>query len=246
MTVVVAKLDDPEQEISYELLKKISILKKSKKLLLLTGLDLVEEPEKIIAHHKEKMSKYVDEFECVAVDFKNRKGISELDDCLCSMLPILEDLIDQKTHSDQESINFGKLKTEVLWYSGVAGGADAIPIVGAVSVPAIQGKMLYDLAHKYGLEWDRQLMMEFFSCLGLSFALSYAGSFGARQLSKLVPFLGQTAGSAASAAIGFASTYAIGRVACMYFYHKSKGEKVDGNKLREEYKRVFSERKDRA
>lgn len=243
MTVIVAKLDDPEQDISYKLLKEIPILKNSKKLLLLTGLDLVEEPEKIIEHHKDKLSKFASDFECVAVDFKSSKGIESLDSCLLDMLPILEDLMEKKAHSDQESQNFDKIKNEVLWYAGLAGGSDAIPVVGAVSVPAIQGKMLYDLATKYELEWDRKLMMEFFSCLGMSFALSYLASFGTRQLSKMVPVLGQTAGSAASAAIGFASTYAIGRVACMYFYHKSRGEAIDGEKLREEYKRVFTERK---
>lgn len=242
MTIIVAKLDDPEQDISYELIKKVKAFKDSKKLLVLTGLDLVDEPEKIIQHHKEKLSAFSSDFECVAVDFKAKIGIEDLDSKLCDFLPLLDDLIQKKTHSDQESENFDKLKTEVLWYSGVAGGADAIPVVGAVSVPAIQGKMLYDLATKYDLEWDKKLMTEFFSCLGASFMLSYAGSFGARQLSKLIPVWGQTAGSAASAAIGFASTFAIGRVACMYFYHKSRGESVCSEDLREQYKKCFKER----
>jgi uncharacterized protein (DUF697 family) len=104
----------------------------------------------------------------------------------------------------------------VLGYAGAAGATDALPFVGLVSVPTIQGKMLHSIARIYGLHWDRQTIREFAASLGAGTITGIGLSFGARQLAKLVPVYGQTVGAAAAATTGFAVTYALGRAACYY------------------------------
>ena len=58
------------------------------------------------------------------------------------------------------------------------------------------------------------------AALGTSFALRYVTSLAARQLAKLVPGFGQLAGGAFAVTVSYASTYALGRAACSYLYHK--------------------------
>jgi len=67
--------------------------------------------------------------------------------------------------------------------------------------------------------------------------VQYLSKLGIRQLVKFIPAYGQTIGSATAAAMSFSSTYAIGRAACKYLYHKSKGETV----TKEEMKAVFEQ-----
>lgn len=85
--------------------------------------------------------------------------------------------------------------------------------------------------------------MELSGTLGTSFLIQYSGSLAGRQLAKLIPVYGQTVGTAVSVAISFASTYAIGRVACFYFYKKQKGEVITQEELQSIYKEAFKKAK---
>jgi uncharacterized protein (DUF697 family) len=163
-------------------------------------------------------------------------GIPALTEKLAELLPIIQQFNQQQQHDDTEGANFQKLKTEILWYASSAGAADAIPAVGLVAVPSIQAKMLHSLANQYGVDWDKQAFAEFIGTLGSGFAFQYASKLGIRQLVKLIPAYGQTIGSASAAVISFASTYAIGRAACKYMYHKSKGETVSNQDMQDVYK----------
>ncbi|AGA33512.1 hypothetical protein TVNIR_1851 [Thioalkalivibrio nitratireducens DSM 14787] len=110
----------------------------------------------------------------------------------------------------------GQVHPHLLGYATAAGITDLVPVVGLVTVPTLQGKMLHSLASLYGLEWDRRTLYEFLGSLG-SGALLFAGAtFTARQIGKLVPVYGQTAGAVAAGAASAAVTYALGRAACQY------------------------------
>ena len=165
----------------------------------------------------------------------NDLGADELRELIAQKVPELSIWLRKSAHRDAEHENFEKLKTEVLWYSGTAAASDAIPLVGLVSVPAIQGKMLHSLAQRYGVDLSSRNFSEFTAALGTSFALRYATSLGARQLAKLVPGYGQLAGSAFAVTVSYASTYALGRAACSYLYHKKTATVIGDGGLRDVY-----------
>ena len=130
-----------------------------------------------------------------------------------------------------------ELRTEILWYAGIAGASDGIPVpaVGMVSVPAIQAKMLHSLANQFGVEWSNRLVAEMMGALGAGFGVGYLSQLGAKQVTKLIPFYGQTVGAVVAASLSFGTTYAIGRVACKYLYHKKRGECVSKDEMRALY-----------
>lgn len=203
-----------------------------------------EERQQIVTHHQAQVSSvWRQAFKTVEVDFAPDSapplGIETLQDALCEMLPMLNVVMSKQQHGSQEEQNFAALKTEVLWYAGSAAASDTVPAVGLVSVPAIQAKMLHSLANRYGIEWDKRLMAEFIGTLGTGFGVQYAGKLGLRELAKLIPVYGQTVGAAAAAALSFASTYAIGRVACKYLYHKRQGELPPTEDMQDLYKNAF-------
>jgi uncharacterized protein (DUF697 family) len=133
---------------------------------------------------------------------------------------------------------------EILWYSGSAGASDLLPGVGIVTVPAIQGKMLHTLSKHYGVEWDKRTFAEFTGALGTGFAFKYGSQFLVREAAKFIPVYGQTVGAGVAGAISAASTYALGRVACKYLYHKSIGEEVSSEDMRKLYKETFKKGKE--
>jgi uncharacterized protein (DUF697 family) len=54
-----------------------------------------------------------------------------------------------------------------------------------------------------------------------------ASSFGVRQLIKLIPVYGQTAGAAAAAAASFAATYAMGKAANYFLLRRRQGRQAE-------------------
>ena len=54
-----------------------------------------------------------------------------------------------------------------------------------------------------------------------------ASSFGVRQLVKLIPIYGQTAGAAAAAAASFAATYAMGKAAAYFLMQRRHGKRAE-------------------
>ncbi len=162
-------------------------------------------------------------------------GADRLRDLIGKKVPELSLWLLKSAHHDAEQNNFDQLKTDVLWYAGTAAASDAIPVVGLVSVPAIQGKMLHSLSRKYGIRWNKRNFSEFSAALGTSFALRYVTSLAARQLAKLVPGFGQLAGGAFAVTVSYASTYALGRAACSYLYHKKTATVIGDGALQSVY-----------
>jgi uncharacterized protein (DUF697 family) len=128
----------------------------------------------------------------------------------------------------------------IVGYAAAAAAADAVPIAGAVAVPAVQSKMLHSLARIYGVEWNRQALGEFAACLGAGAVSRLLASFGLRELAKLIPVYGQTAGAAAAAATSFATTYAIGKAAC-YFLAQHRAGAIDAKGVAKTYSAALIE-----
>ncbi|WP_261835547.1 YcjF family protein [Vibrio ishigakensis] len=249
--VVVMKIDEPEQSAVIAALKLIKKQKKIKHLIVihtatLTSLEKDRERQ-ITFNQKQVEDVWGKAVEHVAVDFETQDGevynYDPLLDTLAQMLPIVGMMVEDKEHTSVEEKNFDRLENEVLWYAGSASASDLIPAVGLVSVPAIQAKMLHSLANQYGVEWNTQTFSELIGTLGSSFAVQYGVKLGTRQLVKLIPGYGQTVGAVAAAAMSFGTTYGLGRAACYYFYHKSKGESVCEQDMQELYRKSMKKGK---
>ncbi len=117
----------------------------------------------------------------------------------------------------------------IVGYATAAAAADAVPVAGAIAVPVVQSKMLHSLARIYGVSWNRKALTEFAACLGIGAISRLAAGFGFRELAKLIPVYGQTAGAAAAAATSFATTFAIGKAACYFLaLHRAGGRDPKG------------------
>jgi uncharacterized protein (DUF697 family) len=128
----------------------------------------------------------------------------------------------------------------IVGYATAAAAADALPVAGAVAVPAVQSKMLHSLARIYGVEWNRKSLGEFAAALGIGAVSRIAASFGLRELVKLIPLYGQTAGAAAAAAASFATTFAIGKAAC-YFLSQNRAGTSDPSGVAKAYSAALAE-----
>lgn len=120
----------------------------------------------------------------------------------------------------------GKLGSHILGFALAAGASDAVPIAGMVAVPMVQAAMLQQLAKLCGASWDRRAYAEFAAALGAGTLVRTASSFGVRQLVKLIPVYGQTAGAAAAAVASFAATYAMGKAALYFLTRRQQGRRT--------------------
>jgi uncharacterized protein (DUF697 family)/predicted GTPase len=116
------------------------------------------------------------------------------------------------------------VNSEIIQYATAAAAAGLVPVAGAVAVPGIQVAMLRSLALVYGVPWDRQTTAQFAGCLGSGTVVRILSVFGIRELVKVVPIYGQTAGAAAAAASSFATTYAMGRAATYFLGKRRLGD----------------------
>ena len=120
-----------------------------------------------------------------------------------------------------------KSNAHILGFALAAGASDAFPVAGAVAVPIVQAAMLRQLAKLYGVRWDKQAYAEFAGALGTGVLVRAASTFGVRQLIKLIPVYGQTAGAAAAAAASFAATYAMGKAASYFLVRRQQGRQTE-------------------
>ncbi len=255
--LVVVRLRDAEQSAVHSALKKI---RKSSRhigsnaiVVVHTGADEIsDEHDRLRAKQSQQAAiekVWGDPVDDCVVDFGERDdgyglrdvGAETLRELIGSKVPELSLWLQKSAHQDAEQSNFEHLKTEVLWYAGSAAASDAIPLVGLVSVPAIQGKMLHSLAQKYDIEWSRRNFSEFSAAMGTSFALRYATSLGARQLAKMVPGFGQLVGGAFAVTVSYATTYALGRAACNYLYHKKTDTPLGEGALQTVYREAMEQ-----
>lgn len=251
--LVVMRLDDPAQGAVADALRRVRARRPKVPVLVVhTGADLVHEPG-TQARARGQAQALIEGAaggalpsvtlalpdEGVARNDQPAEGVEDLRTRLGEMLPELTLLLMRERDWGEEAQRFAKLRPTVLWYAGAAGASDAAPLVGAVSVPALQGAMLHALARRHGLEWTSTRIALFASALGTGAIVHFAASHMLRQGVKLVPVYGQTLGAAAAAAASFAATYALGRAASAWLYRTSRGETLDAEDLRHLYDEAF-------
>ena len=258
--LVVARIRDAEQSAVEEALKKI---RKSAKhihsnaiAVVHTGaLEIADEHDRTraIKSNQERFeTAWGSAIDAAVIDLSQQTetgslsdyGVDGLKELITNKIPELSLWLSDVDHENAEQDNFNKLRADVLWYAATAAASDAVPLVGLVSVPAVQGKMLHSLAQKYGIVWSKANYSEFIAAMGTSFALRYAVSLGARQLGKLIPAYGQVAGTAFAVSVSYASTYAIGRAACSYLYHKKTNTPYGDETVSAVYRQAMSEGKE--
>ena len=168
-------------------------------------------------------------------------GVDELKTAVIDLLPELEPVLATRIAANEEQAMFMTQRRRVFGYASAAAAVDLIPGLGVVTVPTLQGKMLHTLARRYGIAWRRRDAWEFLTALGTSFLYRYALSFAGRQLGKFMPVYGQTLGAAAAASVSFASTYALGRTACLYLYRRLYHQPLDTAELQRAFREAFNE-----
>ena len=249
--VVLMKVDEQEQSALEAALKKIRKKSNIKQLLLIhtavLGLNEAERAQAIKANEHKVADIWGKDFASVSVDFVGAEGaIYQYDlllSALATLLPVLGLIADHNHNATVEERNFHQVEKEVLWYAGTASASDLIPVVGLVSVPAVQAKMLHSLAKQYGVAWNKKTFSEMIATLGSSFALQYSIKLASRQVIKIIPGYGQTVGAVAAAALSFGTTYGLGRAASYYLYHKSRGEPVAAADMQALYKDALTKGK---
>ena len=252
--VVIMKVDEQEQSAVVAALKKIRKQSKIKHLLLIhtavLGLNGAEREHAINANQHKVAEVWGEDFTAVSVDFVTEDGTiyqyDQLIAALTKLLPLIGLIADKNQHATVEERNFQRVEKEILWYAGTASASDLIPVVGLVSVPMVQAKMLHSLANQYGVAWSKKTFSELIGTLGSSFALQYSVKLASRQVIKIIPGYGQTVGAVAAAAISFGTTYGLGRAASYYFYRKSKNEPVSAIEMQAIYQAALTKGKQAA
>ncbi|MGO4998183.1 YcjF family protein [Oceanisphaera sp. W20_SRM_FM3] len=245
--VVIMKVDEQEQSAVVAALKKIRKKSHIKHLLLIhtavLSLEGTEREHAINANHHKVAESWGEDFASVCVDFFDADGAiyqyEQLLSALARLLPMIGLIAESKGHATVEERNFQRVEKEVLWYAGTASASDLIPVMGLISVPMVQAKMLHSLANQYGVDWNKKTLSEMLGTLGSSFALQYSLKLASRQVIKIIPGYGQTVGAVAAAAMSFGTTYGLGRAASYYFYRKSKGEPVSAENMQALYKEAL-------
>lgn len=119
----------------------------------------------------------------------------------------------------------GGARAHILGYAFAAAAVGAVPAVGAAGLPVVQGKMLHSLSGIFGVAFEWWTFAEILGSLGTTVVVRQGGLFLVRELAKLIPVYGQTAGAALAAAADFAITYALGEAACVYLVQQRDGRR---------------------
>lgn len=240
--MLVARLDDPVQGPVTETLQAVRARRPRIPVLAVhTGADLVPDP----GAQARARARVQGAFETAAggpvpsVTVAFAPGQPEAPDdlrqAIATLLPEVALLMLRERDWSEEAQRFAALRPMVLWYCGAAAASDAAPVVGAVSVPLLQGAMLHALAARYGVEWTPARIGLFASALGVGAVAHLAAAHLFRQGAKLVPVYGQTLGAVSAATASFAATYALGRAGAAWLYRTSRGEVLDSADLRHIY-----------
>ncbi|QFS82569.1 hypothetical protein FIU97_07085 [Roseivivax sp. THAF40] len=232
--MVVARLDDPIQgEVADALKAVVQRRPKMEILLVHTGADLVPDPA-MRSRAKAAIQKRIEDAAGRSVPHvvislpahgnPRADELAALKDALVETLPNAGLALREEAATDAESRAFNAVRRTVLLYSGMAGGSDALPILGLFSSTGLQFTMLKKLGDHYGVPVTLALARNFLSLLGVGVGGRLLGSVALRQGGKLIPGYGQTAGAVAAGAFTFVATYALGRTAGRYLYTLSMGE----------------------
>ena len=122
----------------------------------------------------------------------------------------------------------------IVGYSTMAATAGAVPVpfVDMIVIPGIQARMAHHIAGAYGQPMTADRYKEIAAAVGVGMISRQL----ARQATKLIPVVG----SAVGAAVGGASTYALGRALCYYFQAVHDGHVPDAATLKAYYQDEYT------
>ena len=243
--LAVAKLEDPVQG---ELTEALAALRQRRPnlpvLVVHTGADLILDPQ---ARARTRLSTQArlekaagSSLPWVEVALPEA-GISnspppDLVEALSAILPETAMMLMKEKARDDEGRAFATNRNLVLWFAAAAAATDAAPIVGLVTVPSLQGGMLFRLAEAYRVEWTRTRITAFAVALGGSVVLKLGAGLLLRQAVKLVPGYGQTVGAASAATISFVTTVALGRSAAAWLHSEACGQRMTDEALQTRFR----------
>ena len=246
--LICARLDDPEQSSLITALKKIRKKIPSESVLIIhtASEHIANEAEKDRAYQSQQQqieSAWGDALPSILMDLSNIHapiGAELLQQQLIQLLPAAAHLSEKLRLREEEKTLFNQHKTLIKRFATAAAASDTLPVVGFFTVPSIQATLLNQLANAYELKWSRKDISAFVGTLGTGFGIQYASHLGLRQLVKLLPVYGQTLGSAGAAAVSFTTTYAIGRVACLYLFYQRHQAPLSPEELQKHYREAFT------
>jgi uncharacterized protein (DUF697 family) len=130
----------------------------------------------------------------------------------------------------------------IMGHAMAAAGGDLVPIpvAGTIAASTVQARLLHKLGELYGIKWDRRAYADLSAAIGAGTLLKIASQIGLRQLVKMIPAYGQTAGAAASAAASFALTYALGKAA-VYYLHRRRMGTIDKEGIAQVYRQSLND-----
>ncbi len=129
----------------------------------------------------------------------------------------------------------------ILPYAVAAAATEAppLPFLGLAGATTAQGLMLRAIAARCRVPWSMGLVWRFLAVLGPGIVASAGGAALIRQFVKL----GVGVGTAASAAMAFAATWAAGEAAMVWFSALGRGEQPDREAVRSAWRKGFEEAK---
>jgi uncharacterized protein (DUF697 family)/predicted GTPase len=118
----------------------------------------------------------------------------------------------------------------IVGYSVLAASAGAFPIpwLDLLVLPGIQTRMVQQIGEVYGQSFNVKRFLELASGLGVGLVVRQA----AREVTKLIPFVG----SVASGALAGASTFALGKAVCFFYARVREGHAPSAEDLRRYYR----------
>ncbi len=255
--LIVTRVDDPAQTVLVNALRSLKLASNDLTILHIhTALHTLSANElpRATAFNSAQIDKALSRHvPTVSIDFTAPEdgfanpdlGLDDLRESILELVPELTRVLARQEGRDQEESVYLSHRRDIIGYASAAAASDILPVIGLIAVPSLQGKMLYTLAGRYGIAWDKRVATEFVAALGSGFLYRYAISLGGRQLSRLIPVYGQTVGTATTASLSFASTYALGRAACLYMYRRKHRQVMAPESLRETFKQALKEQKTR-
>jgi uncharacterized protein (DUF697 family)/tellurite resistance protein len=137
-----------------------------------------------------------------------------------------------------------ELDKTILNYSVLNGALELLPqSVATMAIIPLQMKMVYRLGKAHGYELDRGHVKDLLATLGVGLTSQYVEEIARKMLGGLLGKLGGgllrgVGRQGVSSAMAFASTYALGQVAKLYY---ASGRKLDAASLKQAFQTVLGE-----
>lgn len=133
-----------------------------------------------------------------------------------------------------------KLIKQYAFGSGLSGFVP-IPLLDLLSLISVQRLMLYQLSKLYGIPFKQNLGKAWITTLVSGTTSSVASPLIGRTLLKFIPGIGTIASGISLAALGSASTYAVGKVFQHHFENGGTLENFNPENAREHYEEALKE-----